>query len=98
MADDEMKLLRQRARGEEAKRLLENSILKETFATVEKEIIAAWQDSMGGEGVQREEAYRLLRALRRLKGVMESFMYTGEIARKDLLEIEAEAKARERRA
>jgi hypothetical protein len=86
---DEMKLVRQRARGEEARRLLENSMLKGAFADIEKGIIDAWLATLPAEREEREELYRSVQNLGRLEMQLKSVLYTGAIAIKDLIDIEA---------
>jgi hypothetical protein len=85
---DEIKLVRQRARGQEAKRLWENSMLQEFFEAVEKQIKDALFDSKADEGDVRERCYLMMRLHENYKQQFKSFMFTGEIASKQLLDIE----------
>jgi hypothetical protein len=85
---DEFKLVKQRARGAEARRLLENTMLKDAFASIEKSIIDDWLRTMPPEREIREELYRSVQNLGRIEMVLKSFLYTGEIAMKELLDIE----------
>jgi hypothetical protein len=89
---DEVKLHRQRARGQEAKRLWENTMVQEFFAAVEKQVKDALFDSAAGEGDVRERCYLMMRLHENYKQQFKSFMYTGEIASKQLLDIEKHRK------
>jgi len=85
---DEFKLVKQRARGAEARRLLENTMLKDAFESIEKAIIDDWLRTTPPEREIREELYRSVQNLGRFEMVLKSFLYTGEIAMKELLDIE----------
>ena len=91
MADD-IKLARQRARGAEAKRLWENSMIQEFFTKLENEIKEALFASKGDESDIRERCYLMMRLHQNYKSQFRTFMYTGDIAAKELLEIEEERK------
>lgn len=85
---DEIKLHKQRARGQEAKRLWENSMIQEFFAEMEKTVKDALFASKAEELDVRERCYLMMRLHENYKQQFKSFMFTGEIARKQLLEIE----------
>jgi hypothetical protein len=87
---DELKLVKQRARGQEAERLLKNSLLKEAFELIEKRIIDDWLGSLPDERNMREELYRSAQNLGKLEQALKSVLYTGEIASKDLMVVEKE--------
>lgn len=89
---DEVRLHRQRARGQEAKRLWENSMLQECFAEMEKTVKDALFTSKAEEADLRERCYLMLRLHESYKQQFKSFMYTGEIAAKQLLAIEEDRK------
>ena len=92
MPDDEFKLHQQRARGQEANRLWENSMIQEFFAAVEKQLTDALFGSKADEEKERERAYLMMRLHQNYKQQFKSFMFTGEIASKELLKIEEEKK------
>jgi hypothetical protein len=85
---DEFKLLKQRSHGQKAARSWEDEVWQEAFAAVEKHIIEQWRNSVGGEDKEREQAYYLHRAVEAVKQMVKSYIYTGQIASKQLLEIE----------
>jgi hypothetical protein len=89
---DEIKLQRQKARGGEAKRLWENSMVQEFFTEVEKTVKEALFSSKEEEADVRERCYLMMRLHENYKQQFRSFMYTGEIAVKQLLEIEQQRK------
>jgi hypothetical protein len=88
---DELKAAKQRARGQEAKRLLENSMIQEFFTSIEKTVSDAWSGSKADEADVRERAYLMMRLVANLKQQFTSCMYTGEIASRDLLMVEQRA-------
>ena len=85
---DEIKLHKQRARGQEAQRLWENSMIQEFFTAVEETVRGAWKDSQADEAEVRERAYLMLRLHENYKQQFKSYMYTGKIAAAELLDIE----------
>lgn len=89
---DELKLRRQRARGEEAARLWENSMIQEFFTEMEKTIKDALFSSKAEDAEVRERCYLMMRLAGNLKQQFKSFIYTGEIASKQLLQIEEQRK------
>jgi hypothetical protein len=89
---DELKLQRQRARGGEAKRLWENSMIQEFFTEVEKTVKDALFSSKAEDADLRERCYLMMRLHENYKQQFKSFMYTGEIANKQLLDIEEQRK------
>lgn len=53
--------------GEEARKLLDNPVLIEALDRVEKKLIDSWKNSAAGEGLTREEAYRMYWAVGALR-------------------------------
>ena len=74
-------------RGDRAKRLLENELLKEAFDEIERVIEEGWKDSAGHEHEQRQNAYLMHRLLQNFKGHFEQLVRTGDHARKELLKL-----------
>jgi hypothetical protein len=89
---DEFKLRRQRARGAEAQRLWENSMIQGFFTEIEKTVKDALFTSKAEEGEVRERCYLMMRLHENYKQQFKSFIYTGEIAARDLLVIEERRK------
>lgn len=89
---DELKLVKQRARGQRVERLLRDPDLKEAFELVEKRIIDDWLASLPDEQTKRERLYHSAQALGNVEQVLKSVIYTGEIASKDLMAIETKDK------
>src|SRR5262249_15906016 len=95
---DELKLHQQQARGREATRLWENSMIQEFFTAVEKQIKDALFGSKAEEEKTRERCYLMMRLHENYKQQFKSFIYTGEIASKELLRIEEVKRATRSRA
>lgn len=89
---DEGKLRQQAERGERAKRLLENELLQEAFASVEKAIDDGWKGTSAHEKEQRENAYMMHRLLGNFREHIAQVVRTGDGAAKQLLRIEQESK------
>lgn len=82
----EDKSRRDMERGARAAALLQNELLQEFFTRTEQELIAVWRNDTEAEDVQRrEDAWRSLRLLDKLKKGLERSVVTGEFAAKELL-------------
>lgn len=91
---DEVKLRQQADRGERAKRVLENELVKEAFESMEKTIMDAWRLSAADEDGARNNAYLMYRLLQNLKQQFAHMVATGEAANKQLLQINDPSKIR----
>lgn len=85
---DELKLTQQRARGLKAQRLLDDPLLIEILAEIDKEIVDGWKTSRSEERDRREEIYYLQRAVETLRERLRGRVFTGKQAHKQLEEIE----------
>lgn len=84
---DEGKLREQASRGERAKNVYEQDIVKEAFAAVQKTIDDGWKNTSADEERERENAYLMHRLLQNLRQQFVVAMSTGEAAKKELLSI-----------
>ena len=89
---DEVKLHRQRAIGQEAQRLWENSTIQEFFTEMENDIREDWRGSKDEEHDLRERTYRKMQALEDFKQKFKTRMATGKLAARELLELEEQKK------
>jgi len=64
-----------------AKRLLEDDILMEAFAAVEKDIFEEWRMSAPTEYGARSDMFHTLKGLERLKGRLQAILDDGLIAK-----------------
>ena len=69
------------ARERNAKRLLQDPLLVESFQVVEQEILDLWKTTGSNDVDQREAFWVALRLLARLKGHIASVVQTGEMER-----------------
>ena len=69
------------ARERNAKRLLQDPLLVESFQVVEQEILDLWKTTGSNDVDQREAFWLALRLLERLKGHIASVVQTGEMER-----------------
>ena len=82
---DEHKRIAERERGARAKILLEDDLLDAAFIDIESALTKAWRDSSSGEVQRREDAWRSLRLLEKLRGTLEHHVNTGKLAEMELL-------------
>ena len=87
------------ARGEHAKRLLDDPLLKEGMRETRQAIVDAWASLAVENKAQAEELKRLLWAAKQFEAVFESLIAGATVARHELLldtnmEINAEAAKR----
>lgn len=84
-----MSLEAERRRGEEARRLLDDPLLSEAFATVEARLRSQWEASAEGETARRERLWLMVRLLGHVRGVLTETAETGRLADLQLRAIEA---------
>ena len=70
-------------RGEQAKALAENPLLKKAIAVVKQSVFEEWEDAKTPE--DREDLWNFQQAVTRFEKVLLGYIQTGEIARKQLL-------------
>lgn len=68
------------ARAAQAKQLLKDQILKEAFAVVVNEAIAEWVRTPANAVEKREELYRMVVAVDRVRGKLNAIVDEGKIA------------------
>jgi hypothetical protein len=64
-----------------AKRLLEDDILKEAFAQVEKDIFEEWRMSGYADNDTRSDMFHTLKGLERLKARLQAILDDGLVAK-----------------
>lgn len=68
------------AKGEHAKRLLEDELLKDAFATIERDIFEEWRASDLHDYDQRSDLFLTLKCLERLNARLRAILDDGVIA------------------
>lgn len=81
------KLLKDRARGDNAKRILEDPLVIEFFDKVENAIEDGWKNTIASDKEARNNAYLMHRLFGNFKGAFEMSVRNGEFAKKELLRI-----------
>ena len=74
-------------RGNRAKRFMDEKIVVEAFAAIEKEIDDGWKNSSGDDHEGRHNAYLMSRLLANFKQQFVLAIATGKVANKELLQI-----------
>ena len=67
-------------RGEQARRLLDDPLLQESFATVEASLRDAWTATPDDAAAERERLWLMLKLLDRVRGHLNSVLETGRLA------------------
>jgi hypothetical protein len=84
-----MSLATESRRGEQARRLLDDPLLKEAFAAVEEGLQSAWRATAEDAAGERERLWLMLQLLGRVRGHLTEVFETGRLAD---IEFEAAAK------
>ena len=71
-------------RGEHAAQLLNDELLQEAFATIEKELTNQWANSPARAADDREKLWLMLKLLSRVQLHLQSTLETGQIAQATL--------------
>jgi|TARA_R100001594_G_scaffold121467_1_gene157336 FMN-dependent NADH-azoreductase len=67
-------------RAFKAKQVLENDVYREAVASLENQLIEAWQQTSVSQHEERERLYLMLLATRRVVSHLENIMVTGRMA------------------
>ena len=68
-------------RAENAKRILEDPMVREAFDLLRKEFLVGWEHSSAHDAETRENLWWGLKILSRLEGHFESIISTGQMAK-----------------
>lgn len=71
-------------RGERARQLLEEPLIVEAFALIEREYMQAWQDSPARDAEARELLYLSIKNLAKVKAHLSHVMESGTLAKATL--------------
>lgn len=74
-------------RAAEAEKLWSNLLMQETFASMERDILATMKRLKPNDVEGRDTCWRELRAIERFKGKFKNYLFTGEQAEKSLVQI-----------
>jgi len=81
-----MTLEQESRRGEQARRLLEDPLLQEAFATVDVALRNAWVATTDDATTERERLWIMLKLLGRLRSHLSEVLETGKLADRQLAE------------
>lgn len=82
-----MTLEQESRRGEQARRLLEDPLLQEAFATVETTLHDTWSTTGDEATDERERIWLMLKLLRRVRARLSEVLETGRLADTQLAEM-----------
>ena len=77
---DETKLQQDINKGNRAQLLLEDPILKEAFEVMEREMVEAWAASPARDVNGRENAFKMVHAIRKTRDLLRSYVSNGKLA------------------
>lgn len=89
---DEAKLRQQQARGDRARRILDDELVREAFEKIEAAIVEGWKGSASHEEEQRRNAYLMHRLFQNFRAEFTRAVTTGAAAGKELLRIQEASK------
>lgn len=98
MAIDEVKLMRDRARGQRVQQFLQGEDAKPCLRALEQEYFKKWAATQPHEVQTREEIYRLMLALGDMTRHLVSVAGAGKLAQRTFDEIEEAARRRDMRS
>lgn len=87
---DEIKLQKDASRGVRAKGLLENELLAEAFATLEKDYTDALFLTKPQDQIAREKLYLAVNVTRKVRDHLNTVIQNGKLAQKQLNDIASE--------
>lgn len=79
-------------RGNQAERILNDDMYLEAFKAVRDEIINQWEQAPARDDEGRERLWLMVRLLERLKGHLETVMETGQLAKKQIADVEEQSR------
>lgn len=77
------------ARGDRARRILEDELYQESFATVRAHLMRKWEDSKPEQAAEREALFMQMKLLDKLKATLTYCLETGKVA---IFKLEVEKK------
>lgn len=77
---EEQQLHKELSRGSEAEAILNNALVKEVLDSLEKEVIAAWENTPMRDTEAREKAWLYYITVRKFRNTFVSFIETGRMA------------------
>ncbi len=93
---DEIKLTRDRDRGDKAKALLDNPLLMEAFKYLDESYLAAWRQSPALDTQAREKLHIAVNVLAKVQDHLRAVVSSGTLAAKEIERLTAEAERKKR--
>lgn len=83
-----------RQRGVNARLLLETPLLVEAFETTKDEYVKAWRDAPARDTEGRERLWMMVKLLDKVKAHLETVMSGGQLAERELTDLQEKGKLR----
>ena len=81
-------LMAQQTRGQLAQSLLENELLNEALAAIEKEVMEQWIACPARDHEGKEALWQLIKTSRKFRSILEGYIETGKLASDQLRHFE----------
>lgn len=82
-------LLAQQTKGQLSQSLLENELLLEALAAIEKEVIDQWEACPARDVEGKETLWQLYKVSKKFRSVLQGYIETGKLASEQLKHLEA---------
>jgi hypothetical protein len=92
MADTD--LMSEEARGHNAFTLLENELLKEALAAIDREVMEQWIACPARDKEGKEALWQLIKTSRKFKDILTGYIETGKLATENMKRFEKEGMLR----
>ena len=79
------------ARGHNAFSLLENELLQETLAAIDKEVMEQWIACPARDKEGKEALWQLIKTSRKFKDILTGYIQTGKLATENMKRFEKES-------
>ena len=89
---DESRLNTDLRRAQQARQLIENDLLTATFAQLESDYIAAWQQTPPGDQDNRERLWQAVQTVTRVRDHLNAVIENGKLAQAELKQLAARPK------
>lgn len=79
-------------RGQEAQRLLDNELLQEALAAIEREVVEQWTQCPARDKEGKEALWQLMKTAQKFRGLLTGYVQTGKLAGEQLKRFEAQSR------
>lgn len=85
---NDTELMREQTRGQLSQSLLENELLQEALAAIDKEVMEQWIACPARDHEGKEALWQLIKTSRKFRSILEGYIETGKLAAEQLRHFE----------